>query len=133
MGLWKRKSSHNLGRSEDIFLFSAIPILYALIYIQVIYMTVYEPASDELKEKIRRDSLFFLIHFILWFTQFSDFVRKPYTAEIGKHVIVNSFCTICEVQTYRETKHCKRCNFCIDEFDHHCVWLNNCIGGKNYR
>ncbi|KAF1770129.1 hypothetical protein GCK72_001947 [Caenorhabditis remanei] len=80
-------------------------------------MTVYEPASDELKEKIRRD----------------NFVRKPYTAEIGKHVIVNSFCTICEVQTYRETKHCKRCNFCIDEFDHHCVWLNNCIGGKNYR
>ncbi|EGT60437.1 hypothetical protein CAEBREN_00371 [Caenorhabditis brenneri] len=94
----------------------AVPILYTIIYIQVIFMTVYEPATDELKSKVKGDK----------------FVRKPYTAEAGKHVIVNSFCTICEVRTFRETKHCKRCNFCIDDFDHHCVWLNNCIGGKNY-
>ncbi|CAL2028711.1 unnamed protein product [Caenorhabditis brenneri] len=99
------------------YLASAVPILYTIIYIQVIFMTVYEPATDELKSKVKGDK----------------FVRKPYTAEAGKHVIVNSFCTICEVRTFRETKHCKRCNFCIDDFDHHCVWLNNCIGGKNYR
>lgn len=67
------------------------------------------------------------------FSIFPDFVRKPYESEAGRHVITNSFCSICEVRTYRETKHCKRCNFCIDDFDHHCVWLNNCIGGKNYR
>ncbi|UMM14111.1 hypothetical protein L5515_002057 [Caenorhabditis briggsae] len=95
----------------------AIPIMYAIIYVQVIYMSWYEAASDELKQKVK----------------YENFKRKPYRAEPGKHVISNSFCAICQCKTQTETKHCKRCNFCIDEFDHHCVWLNNCIGGKNYK
>ena len=28
--------------------------------------------------------------------------------------------------------HCKRCNRCTGNFDHHCLYLNTCIGGKNY-
>ena len=28
--------------------------------------------------------------------------------------------------------HCKKCCRCVEYFDHHCKWLNNCIGAKNY-
>eukprot|EP00918_Siedleckia_nematoides_P052284 GHVU01114263.1.p1 GENE.GHVU01114263.1~~GHVU01114263.1.p1 ORF type:complete len:389 (+),score=72.07 GHVU01114263.1:403-1569(+) len=31
------------------------------------------------------------------------------------------------------TKHCRACNKCVSEYDHHCKWLNNCIGRENYR
>lgn len=30
------------------------------------------------------------------------------------------------------TVHCKKCHFCVQGFDHHCEWLNICIGVKNY-
>ena len=42
------------------------------------------------------------------------------------------FCNICDSYVQARTKHCGPCNRCCEEFDHHCNWLNNCIGTQNY-
>ena len=32
----------------------------------------------------------------------------------------------------KSSKHCRACAKCTLGFDHHCVWLNCCIGERNY-
>ncbi|XP_077159802.1 palmitoyltransferase ZDHHC11-like isoform X2 [Paroedura picta] len=49
-----------------------------------------------------------------------------------KHVIQNQRCYLCEIEVGPKVKHCSTCNKCIADFDHHCNWLNNCVGSKNY-
>jgi palmitoyltransferase len=40
---------------------------------------------------------------------------------------------MCTTHVSDDAKHCIRCNTCVVGFDHHCKWLNNCIGSLNYK
>ncbi|XP_062204245.1 protein S-acyltransferase 18 [Phragmites australis] len=62
------------------------------------------------------------------FTSLEDIV-SPCAAAEGHDI---SFCPICDCEVKLRSKHCKTCDRCVDGFDHHCRWLNNCIGRKNY-
>lgn len=42
------------------------------------------------------------------------------------------WCFLCEEVRVKGTKHCYSCRKCVDGFDHHCPFLNTCIGSKNY-
>lgn len=42
------------------------------------------------------------------------------------------YCALCQLHVGRTSKHCRECDRCVHGFDHHCKWLNNCVGAANY-
>ncbi|EPS41121.1 hypothetical protein H072_5001 [Dactylellina haptotyla CBS 200.50] len=42
-------------------------------------------------------------------------------------------CSTCRFEKPARSKHCPICKHCIAKADHHCVWINNCVGHKNIK
>merc|ERR1712159_530171 len=76
--------------------------------------------------------------FFLFFIAFlkcavTDAGRVPphYGFYIGDDSKRRRYCKICHVWKPERTHHCSQCKRCVLLMDHHCPWVNNCIGFYN--
>ncbi|KAI7261486.1 zf-DHHC-domain-containing protein [Hortaea werneckii] len=47
--------------------------------------------------------------------------------------VPTKYCKTCTIWRPPRAHHCRICDACLETQDHHCVWLNNCVGRRNYR
>ena len=50
---------------------------------------------------------------------------------VEKKMHINEYCPYCRVKKTSKVKHCHICKKCVKGFDHHCNWIDNCVGENN--
>lgn len=69
----------------------------------------------------------------------SNEILESYIKKLNLDIITRnslgqiSVCLICKIIKPDRCYHCKKCSKCILKRDHHCRWLNNCIGFSNQK
>ncbi|XP_024116002.1 probable palmitoyltransferase ZDHHC12 [Oryzias melastigma] len=61
-----------------------------------------------------------------WDEESEAMIPRPLTPQLRR-------CGYCLLQQPMRAKHCKTCGRCVRRFDHHCPWMENCVGEWNHR
>ena len=71
---------------------------------------------------------------ILVASKFSQTVPK-YVPRFDENALNarRTYCPRCNIDRPQRARHCRHCDHCVDQFDHHCTWIGNDVGLRNYR
>ncbi|CAK9159813.1 unnamed protein product [Ilex paraguariensis] len=134
--------------------FLSIPIFSVFLLVGfVYYVTVFIFIDDWLSLQSSAGSLNALIFTVLAFLSVFSFlvcvltdpggVPSGYVPDIedsevsdqehNKSGIHMRRCDKCSSYKPPRAHHCRVCRTCVLRMDHHCLWINNCVGHRNYK
>lgn len=103
-------------------MFVALPACHYL-HVQIITTTAFAYSSVVLAFKVMQTTLSEPTDLVVKLTKLYKIEKKTTNFE---HL--GYFCKLCDSWVQENTKHCRVCQRCVSGFDHHCPWINNCVG-----
>ncbi len=76
-----------------------------------------------------------MIAFVICWLKNPGYLEKDNNIDFNELLEIfdpNNLCPECEVIRTPRSRHCNICNKCVNRFDHHCPWINNCVGIGNH-
>ena len=64
---------------------------------------------------------------------FYDNRKSEIKMNIKGHMVKLNYCYTCFHFRPPRTSHCAECDNCVENFDHHCLWMGTCVGKRNYK
>jgi palmitoyltransferase len=77
--------------------------------------------------------------FLAWYSHLKSAFADP--GIVSTHLVPPDgdkdiqMCEKCKPKQWKPMRahHCRECNKCIMKMDHHCPWINSCLGIRNYK
>jgi len=62
-----------------------------------------------------------------------NIIDKGNNSEVKPNIFTERECITCKIIRPPGASHCSSCDNCVLNFDHHCVFISNCVGKRNHK
>lgn len=119
----------------NIYLFVGLHLIYEPIYFMCIlpYINSITISVISIILVLGSASLFITLIYKNPGTIRNNDPKKMFFDLFKREEMVTDYCATCAVRIIPNRKHCIICDICIEDFDHHCYWINTCVGRNNVK